>query len=182
MNIFILDHSPESDGKMHCNIHCIKMICENAQMLSTAHRVLDGHSEVILSQNKRSLKYYRLNDSREQTLYKATHVNHPSNIWTRECLANYQWHYRLFVALCDQYTLRYGKTHATDTRLRDVLKSPPDNIDPSTQLTPFRLAINVPECILDDPIQSYRLFYQTKQDSTCNGQKYNNPSGLKGER
>ena len=30
-------------------------------------------------------------------------------------------------------------------------------------MTPFRLAINVPECICDDPIKSYRQFYMTKQ-------------------
>ena len=29
-------------AEMHCNKHVVKMILETAQMLSTAHRVIDG--------------------------------------------------------------------------------------------------------------------------------------------
>ena len=42
MNIFYLDKRPDDAAKMHCDKHCVKMILEYAQMLSTAHRVLDG--------------------------------------------------------------------------------------------------------------------------------------------
>ena len=36
--------------------------------------------------------------------------------------------YDLFVALCDEYTYRYGKVHMTDSKLRDVLNNIPDNM------------------------------------------------------
>ena len=42
MNIFVLDRDPYIAAQMHCDKHVIKMICEYAQLLSTAHRQLDG--------------------------------------------------------------------------------------------------------------------------------------------
>ena len=42
MNIFFLDKRPDDAAEMHCDKHCVKMILEYSQMLSTAHRVLDG--------------------------------------------------------------------------------------------------------------------------------------------
>ena len=45
MNIFYLDSDPIICAKMHNDKHCVKMILESAQMLSTAHRELDGIRE-----------------------------------------------------------------------------------------------------------------------------------------
>ena len=42
MNIFYLHEDPQTSAKMHCDKHVVKMIIEYAQMLSTAHRMLDG--------------------------------------------------------------------------------------------------------------------------------------------
>ena len=42
MNIFYLDKNPKVAAQMMCDKHVVKMILESAQMLSTAHRVLDG--------------------------------------------------------------------------------------------------------------------------------------------
>ena len=43
MNIFYLHEDPQVSAKMHCDkTHVVKMIIEYAQMLSTAHRMLDG--------------------------------------------------------------------------------------------------------------------------------------------
>ena len=42
MNIFVLDKDPHIAAQMHCDRHVPKMIVESAQMLSTAHRLLDG--------------------------------------------------------------------------------------------------------------------------------------------
>ena len=42
MNIFYLHEDPQVSAKMHCDKHVVKMIIEYAQMLSTAHRMLDG--------------------------------------------------------------------------------------------------------------------------------------------
>ena len=42
MNIFYLDRDPEIAAQMICDKHVVKMILESAQMLSSAHRFLDG--------------------------------------------------------------------------------------------------------------------------------------------
>jgi hypothetical protein len=42
MNIFYLDEDPKICAQYHCDKHVVKMIIEYAQLLSTAHRVLDG--------------------------------------------------------------------------------------------------------------------------------------------
>ena len=42
MNIFILDNDPVLAAQQQCDKHVVKMIVESGQMLSTAHRMLDG--------------------------------------------------------------------------------------------------------------------------------------------
>ena len=42
MNIFYLDHHTQRCANQHCDKHVVKMIIEYAQLLSTAHRVIDG--------------------------------------------------------------------------------------------------------------------------------------------
>ena len=82
MNIFYLDEKPLTAARMHCDKHVVKMIIESAQMLSTAHRTLDGNDYAD-----------RMN------LYKATHKNHPANIWVRESAENYLCLYNLFTLI-----------------------------------------------------------------------------------
>ena len=167
MNIFILDENPTVAAQLQCDKHVVKMIVESAQMLSTAHRMLDGKHEKRPSiSGKRMVDYWvHPNPNLEKTLYKAVHFTHPCTEWTTESLANYIWHYNHWVALCDEYTYRYGKIHSTDELLREVLITPPINIA-EDGLTPFKLAMkDSPQCQFpDDPVKSYQLFYQTKRE------------------
>jgi hypothetical protein len=165
MNIFILDNDPVQAAQQQCDKHVVKMIVESAQMLSTVHRMVDGVMERRPSKSGSMLQYYKLDDHREDVLYKACHYNHPSTVWTRESDQNYRWHYKHFIALCDEYTYRYGKVHATDTKLRKILSNLPHKITQTTVMTPFKLAMSSnPECIFEDAVKSYRAFYQTKQE------------------
>ena len=170
MNIFILDKDPHVAAQMLCDKHVPKMIIESAQMLSTVHRMLDGTETRKRSVSGKTMtKYYELSDDREDILYKACHFNHPCTIWSRENCCNYTWHYKHFIALCDEYTYRYGKTHSTDTKLREVLSKLPDNIPREAGRTPFKLAMKAnPECVVQDlggtnAVESYRKFYKTKE-------------------
>lgn len=166
MNLFILDENPTVAAQLQCDKHVVKMIVESGQMLSTVHRLLDGNITIRPSKSgKRQVKYWELTGDRENKLYKAVHMNHPCTVWTRESIENYAWHYDHFVALCDEYKYRYGKVHKTDYELRDLLRNPPNNI-PKVARTPFKLAMKAnPECMFpEDPVKSYRMYYQTKQD------------------
>lgn len=164
MNMFYLHPDPIIAARMQCDKHVNKMIIESGQMLSTSHRMLDGDIEVRPSKSgKRMVKYWKLDGNKENILYKAVHMHHPCTEWTMESLENYDWHYRHFIALCDEYTYRYGKVHKTDTVLRDILKTPPKNLTKILR-TPIRLAMKSnPECMFpEDPVKSYRMYYKTK--------------------
>tara|TARA_B110000444_G_C18799177_1_gene576502 strand:+ start:14 stop:595 length:582 start_codon:yes stop_codon:yes gene_type:complete len=170
MNIFILDQDPVKAAQLQCDKHVPKMVVESAQMLSTTHRMLDGHPTKKLSKSgKRMLTYYDLylgaDDLEAELLfYKDVHHNHPCTVWTRESKANYDWHWLHFKALCEEYKYRYGRYHATHDRLLFPLQHAPRNI-PDIGMTPFKLAMKAyPECVFEDPIKSYRLFYRTKRD------------------
>jgi len=128
VNIFYLDEDPIQCAEQHCDKHVVKMIVEYAQLLSTAHRVLDGVQYLDRTSNGRSIKRWRLQDERETRVYKATHINHPSSIWTRQSDSNYRWLHNLFCALANEYTYRYEKQHKTYSELALVLKTPPKNI------------------------------------------------------
>ena len=169
MNIFILDKNPKVAARLQCDKHVVKMIVESAQMLSTAHRMLDGTETRRKSKSGKTMsKYWELSDVRESVLYKAVHMGHPCTVWTMICDNNYMWHYDHFLELCREYTYRYGKVHLTDTLLRTALASPPKNIKNGYKYatTQFPLAMKAnPECMIEgDPVQSYQKFYQTKQD------------------
>ena len=163
MNVFVLDDCPKKAAKMQCDKHIVKMPLESAQMLSTAHRLLDGKVVSRMSNSgKRTLKHWQLSDSREDILYKAAHVKHPCTIWTTESSANYRWHYEHFIALCEEYTYRYGKVHKSQEQLAEVLKVAPKNIR-GYEMTPFKLAMGSnPECMLDSVIDSYKAYYRSK--------------------
>lgn len=130
INIFYLHNEPVECAKLHTDKHVVKMILEYAQLLSTAHRVLDGVITEGVSSTGRKRKSYVLSDSRENILYSATHINHPSAIWVRKSKENYIWLSNMLIALCEEYTYRYGKTHKVE---RDglcfvLLKNIPKNI------------------------------------------------------
>ena len=129
MNIFYLDNDPVKSAELHCDKHVVKMIIEYAQLMSTAHRVLDGEMYVDKTANNRRIKRWCLADKHmEEVVYKASHINHPSNIWIRSSDSHYQFVYDMFVALCNEYTHRYGRVHLTEEKLKDILQQLPNNI------------------------------------------------------
>ena len=58
MNIFILHEDPVVAAQMLCDRHVPKMIVESAQMLSTAHRLLDGIPEKRPSKSGKTIQTY----------------------------------------------------------------------------------------------------------------------------
>lgn len=164
MNIFALDKSPSIAARLHCDKHVVKMIIEYAQLLSTAHRIIDGVETIQENENGRKMKRYYLHDARDVILYKASHVNHPSAIWARGNLSNYNWLYHLFVFLCDEYTHRYGKVHATDTKLRGILSIAPMGINRVGEMEDIPQAMP-DHCKKADYVEAYRNYYNLEKSS-----------------
>jgi hypothetical protein len=158
MNIFAVHNDPIISAQSLVDKHVVKMILETAQLLCTAHRILDGQQYVGKTKTGRNVKRWTLYDERETLLYSATHINHPSAVWCRESNNNYTWLYCHFLALLNEYTHRYGKKHECHF-LVDVLMSPPQNIPIGykTQVTP---AMPDEYKVPGDSVTSYRNYYK----------------------
>ena len=141
MNIFYLHPDAKIAAQMHCDKHVVKMLLETSQLLCTAHRELDDSSFAD-----------------DAGLYKIAHKNHPSAKWVRESRSNYRWAYSLLIALCEEYTLRYGKTHKTQKLgIVDSLHRCPENL-------PIGYFTEPPQCMPEEykcehPVDAYRDYY-----------------------
>ena len=88
MNIFYLHKDPEISAKMHCDKHVVKMIIEYAQLMSTAHRILDGDEyEGKTKIGRRIRRWKHPNKNIENTIYKSiTHKSPKCSVWAqRKC-------------------------------------------------------------------------------------------------
>lgn len=129
MNIFVLDTNPVLAAQYQADKHVVKMCLETAQILST---VAGGP-------------------------YKPTHVKHPCVIWAGQNLTNYRWLVRHGLALCAEYTLRYGKRHKS----QDIIESLQHFDQLPVGVTPFVQCM--PDEFKDpDPIVAYRKYYHSK--------------------
>ena len=138
MNIFYFSDSPIECAIAQPDKMLVKMPLETAQMLCTAHREIDGDDYAD-----------------EEGLYKRAYWNHPCTVWARESKLNYLWLYTHFLALGSEYKFRYGREHASITKLKEPLKKIPNIV--KKKMTP--LAQAMPEEYKDDdPIVAYRNY------------------------
>ena len=141
LNIFFLSPNPKRCAAQHCDKHVVKMIIEYAQLLSTAHHVIDG-------------------DAARSDIYRVTHKNHPSAVWVRQSAEHYGYVKDLLVELCGEYTRRYGKVHKTERTVLPALLLPPKNMPMNGGWT------NPPQCMPDEykaatTVQAYRTYYRS---------------------
>ena len=161
MNIFYLDSDPRQCAQWMVDKHVVKMILESAQLLSTAHRFMDGVMRIDKVEKNgkiRNKKRWIIHDARDTILYHATHINHPSAIWARTSVENYNWLADHLFALGDEYRYRYNKTHLTIAKLGLTLNSPPFNLR-EWDMTRMPSCMDEQYKISDDPIFNYRTYY-----------------------
>ena len=163
MNIFMLHMNTEENVKLHCDKHVVKMILEYAQMLSTAHRLIDGTFGLYI----------------DEKVYRATHDNHPCTIWVRDNCANYRYMYDLFSKLCEEYTYRYGKEHLTWTKLGRILSNPPENIPHASMADIINMPQAMPEEYKDlNVVSAYRNYYKGEKAGFAKYTKRETPDWL----
>lgn len=169
MNVFFLREDPKQCAREHCDKHVVKMNCEYAQILSTAHRVLDGEMWYGQAANGRKIIRYFLNNAvYNSELYLAAHINHPSVKWARYSKENYEWLYKMWIALGEEYTYRYGKKHESLTKLEYLLLTPPNNFKKTGFTQPPPAMSQYPDCIVEgDSIASYRNYYWAAKRDFC---------------
>lgn len=143
MNIFILDDNPLISAVQHVDKHVVKMILEHAQLMCTAHHL---HPDT---------------DIRYKIPYKATHVNHPCAKWVRESKENYQYLYNMTFELNKEYRYRWGRS--VNHKSWDAVVDLPYPDIPSIGLTPFALAMPDKYKIGNNPVLSYRSYYNNEK-------------------
>ena len=139
MNIFIVDADPKQAAIALADRHVVKMPLEAGQMLST---VLRGRG---------------LSTVGGVDLYRATHGHHPCTLWAGTP-QGFAWLVAHGLALCAEYTHRYGKQHAS-LQLIEAVAGLGDG-SPSIQ----GAALCVPEehRVEGDPVASYRQALRAK--------------------
>lgn len=164
MNIFYLDSNPRVCAEMHCDKHVVKMIIEYAQLMSTAHRILDGVPYMDTTSNGRKIKRWRMSqDWFESSLMKASHINHPSNVWVRHNKENYLWLNRMWFWLLKEYTHRYGKNHACE-KYMDALYLLPENFSNPPNFFPPTPAMPDDCKVPNDSLLSYHKYYNERKN------------------
>lgn len=164
MNIFILSWILEQCAKDHCDKHVVKMILETTQLLSTTHHIVNPDQ---------AMKWYN-----ENLIYKKTHQNHPSAIWTRECKENYIWLCHLGLALCNEYAYRYDKKpedHSCHSKLVFLINNIPNLPSNNDVITLPKLAMP-DQYKTNDPVYSYRQYYLNDKERMLVWRKRGPPS------
>jgi len=118
MNLFACDQDPVKAAQALPDKHVVKMCIENAQMLAVALGSLHGLGWGQI--RKKDGSYYS----------ERAHFNHPSTVWVRSSHANLAWTIVHGLALCAEYTHRYGKIHASVIAHLDAKRLFHENVGP----------------------------------------------------
>ncbi len=135
-----MDWDVEKNAQYHCDKHVVKMILETAQLLCGVHHVA-------------------VHDTVHDTAhvpYKLSHKNHPCSIWARDSMSNYLYLCEIGLALCEEYTYRYGKRHKSQEVIEWCLMNKPQIQDVGFTTPPKAMP---DEYKTEDVIESYRKYY-----------------------
>lgn len=117
----------------HTDKHVVKMPLESTQLLCNA---------------------LHISDSAPEWIYRPTHLKHPCSLWAAESLDNWRWLREFTIKLGEEYTYRYGKTHAS----MEMAKRLPEPNITNFGLTPFAKA--VPQEFKSLPVvEAYREYF-----------------------
>lgn len=175
MNIFAVDKNPVISAANLCDKHVVKMIVESCQLLSTAHRILDGYQTTVPNKAGKPRKIYKMMDpTLENKLCKFVMPNHPCAIWARESTSNYMWLAKHNLALCDEYQHRYNKTHSMESLAVFLHEQLPNNI-PIDELTEFVQAMPT-QYKMPNPVLGYRYYYCYEKSRFAKWKNNNIPS------
>jgi hypothetical protein len=178
VNIFYLDNNPKLCAQMHADVHCNKMVAEYCQILSSAHRLIDGRETVKTDNKGRETIVWQLPDNRDEILLAVSEPNQPINEWARANSGNYQWVFDLTQEVCNQFEQRNGKHHILVREgLLAALQSPPKNIQTGDFYVPPQ-ALPDKFKIEGETIKAYRNFYKSKGEKLLKWRKSNAPDWL----
>tara|TARA_R100001015_G_scaffold12829_3_gene5530 strand:+ start:6216 stop:6779 length:564 start_codon:yes stop_codon:yes gene_type:complete len=163
MNIFVLHTEPDKAARQMCDKHVPKMIVESAQMMASAVRRYGATDEDMPL-------------TKAGKPYRGGYKNHPCTIWAGDTFGNFAWLTDHAMALCVEYTSRFGKKHACYDAIVTLYglgmnwigtglgheRTPfalamPDEFRPIT--TDGEMAYHAEDI---DAVQAYRAYYHSK--------------------
>ena len=154
MNIFVTDPDPAKSAQCLPDKHVVKMPLESCQMLAIVASTKWGHGFGKLPKL----------DGTPYLTDKGAFRGHPCTIWAQE---NYRWLIEHGLALCAEYTHRYGKVHSCQHTLGHAkMIFPPSN----GEVTPFARAMP-DEFKYDtsiDTITAYKRYIASKPWASSN--------------
>ena len=159
MNIFVTDPCPIQSARNLPDKHIVKMPLETCQMLAIIYS--DWYYGIG--------QLHKVNGQPYATKHGAFR-KHPCTIWAAENYWNLSWLISHGLALCDEYTARYGKVHsclAPMIEAVDIFEAAFDfNVDIYKDSLPMTFTRAMPEDIkFDDTIDTitaYKRYLNTK--------------------
>jgi hypothetical protein len=132
MQIFILDRDPVRSAQMQCDRHVVKQAVESAQILATA-LWMNG----------------------VPAPYKPAYRHHPCTQWASRTRSNWEWLKTHGLALCEEFTARYGKRHAS----QDPIEAMDGAGIPEGPLEEFAQAMPDQYKVPGDAVAAYQAYY-----------------------
>ena len=145
MNIFVTNEFPAESAICLPDKHIVKMPLECCQMLSIVASEKWGHGYGTLPKT----------DGTPYKTDKGAFRNHPCTQWASKTIDNAYWLIKWGMNLCDEYTLRYNKTHSCYKTLVDAYYLFPKG--KLTNATPFVRAMPE-EWKYDDTIDTFTAY------------------------
>ena len=143
MNIFVLSYDPVEAAQQHCDKHCVKMVVELYQQLGSALRRHGATDlQMPLTNSGKPLR--------------GGYHHHPCTKWCGDSRENFEWAAEHGIALAEEYTFRYGKTHSCEAGIRQMADM--SHLIPSDRMTPFAQAMPE-EYHNQSSVDAYRDYY-----------------------
>lgn len=151
MNIFVTSPWPAESAISLPDRHIVKMPVETCQLLAiVASDWYHGYGPI-----------HKANGEPYNTT-KGAFRNHPCTKWVAESIDNAYWLIKHGMNLCDEYTLRYGKSHACYNTLLEAYylfpKGKITNVTPFVRAMPDEFKYN--ESI--STFESYQMYIKSK--------------------
>jgi len=122
MNIFVTNEDPQIAAQELDDLRTVKMIVETYQMLSAAV-IRHGATPDMMPLTKAGEPM------------KAGHPHHPCTKWVGDSSSNYAWLCEYGLALCSEYSRRFGKVHRGESVIHQFAEM--IYLIPAGEMTPF---------------------------------------------
>ena len=119
MNIFVTDPDPVKSAQVLPDKHIVKMPLESCQMLAIVCSEKWGHGYGEI--HKKDGEPYKTD--------KGAFRGHPCTVWANESNINAWWLVAHAMALCKEYTHRYGKVHSCEKAVLEAGNLIPFTVD-----------------------------------------------------